>query len=413
MLPNSIGPLATFKLPSLSIQTSKFKQNIAATPSFPIALTDGTWSREKTGFPWNIELNNLCCSTIEESKESIFLNPVNTKITLDITDKLKDSEASREEISFVIHLDTMPIEFNFNATQLQNIYRSATMLSACFMSTAQSSSAQLIEAPAMPPTFFDLQINEFICETTNSERSSEEVVVESETSQSKFNFLVQWTITKLAVNMFGRKGLDDIKVSFELEDIISSVDKQSTYIKIKTKCGSISGIREMKGPTKTVDALTVLSRSDGPMVDNAQDTFFELVATKATTHVVHNRWGTKKANLGRISDDTMTEVMVTMQSLDVKFELDMLSIVLPIMSCLSPADATIADDVNGNVGSSLSVKQLPLIFFNCKGFQMWIPTNSSMDQSDVLILKVFLLLLLLVFLAHGCFVHIEFVHTFR
>lgn len=195
--------------------------------------------------------------------------------------------------------------------------------------------------------------------------------------------------------MFGQKGRDEIKVSFELEDIISSVDKQNAYVKVKTKCGSMSGMREIKCTTKKaqpiVDVLTVLSRSD-TLADNTQDTFFELVATKATTHVVHNRWGAKKANLGRISDDTMTEVMITMQSLDVKLELDMVSIVLPIVSCLSTENTaleTVAGSAVAQHSSSLSVKQLPLIFFNCKGFQMWIPTSSNVDQSDVLILKVF------------------------
>lgn len=151
--------------------------------SFPIVLAENTWSREKSGFPWNIELNNLSCSTFENTKECIFLNPVNTKITLDITDKLRDAETNREEISFVIHLDTMPIEFNFKATQLRDIYWSAMMLSTCCMPLSNSNASQIIEAPAPPATLFDLQINEFIGETTNSERSSEEVIMESGMNQ--------------------------------------------------------------------------------------------------------------------------------------------------------------------------------------------------------------------------------------
>lgn len=197
--------------------------------------------------------------------------------------------------------------------------------------------------------------------------------------------------------MFSSKGLAEIKVAIELEDIISSVDKQSAYAKVKTKCGSMNGIREIRnGPDQfhqKVDLLTVLSRSD-TLADNAQDTFFELVATKATTHNVHNRWGAKKVNLGRGYDDTITEVMITMQSLDVKLELDMLSTVLPIINCLTaeggrPPKTLDAPEPTSQVYPPMNVKQLPLIFFNCKGFQMWIPTCSTIDHSDVLILKVY------------------------
>lgn len=167
------------RFPSILVQTSKFKYNTVGPTAFPISLADSSWSREKSGFPWNIELNSFSCSTVENTEKKIFLNPVNTKITLDITDKLKDSENSREEISFVIHLDTMPIEFNFTAMQLQNIYRSASLIVTCLLPS--TSSSQIIEAPAPPTTLFDFQINEFIGETTNSERSSEEVMIENGT----------------------------------------------------------------------------------------------------------------------------------------------------------------------------------------------------------------------------------------
>lgn len=320
--------------------------------------------------------------------------PVNTTITLDITDKLRESENIKDEISFVIHLDTMPIEFNFAASQLKNIYRSVNMLSTCFNWASKSNSSQTIETPAPPTTLFDTQINDFIAERTNSERSSEEVVVESDTNQSKFNLLVQWTITKLTLNMLDYKNANEIKVVFELEDIISSVDKQSAYMKVKTKCGSMTGIREIRSVSnakaQTVDVLTVLSKSH-TLVDNSQETFFELVATKATTHNVHNRWGAKKVNLGRFNDDTITELMITIQSLDVKLELDMVSTVLSIASSISgnsEENKLAAGYSDHLVSNRCCVKQLPLIFFNCKGFQMWLPTNSSIDQSDVLILKV-------------------------
>lgn len=71
-----------------------------------------------TGFPWNIELNNFSCDTKSSRGQRIFLPNVDTKLTLDLTSKQKDSENSAEEISFVIHLDTTPIALNLDSAQV-------------------------------------------------------------------------------------------------------------------------------------------------------------------------------------------------------------------------------------------------------------------------------------------------------
>lgn len=123
-------------------------------------------------------MNNFSCSTIQNAIETIFLTPFNTKITLDITDKLKESESNRDEMSFVIHLDTTPIECNFTAIQIQNIYRSTMMLLSHLARPSSQNTSPIVEA-APPMTTFDFQINEFIGETTNSEISSEDVVLET------------------------------------------------------------------------------------------------------------------------------------------------------------------------------------------------------------------------------------------
>ena len=209
--------------------------------------------------------------------------------------------------------------------------------------------------------------------------------------------------------MLGNKGDDAVRVMIELEDIITSVDKQSTYVKIKTKIGSLNGVRETKtvNPVTRVErsqTLNVISRSD-TLIDNAQETFFELVATKAITNNVHNRWGAKKVHLANTGGDTITEIMINMQSIDVKLELDILSIVMPIVHAISPttvnsqsgrrdSDFQLPKPVTRNY---LSVRELPLVFFKCKGFQMWIPTSSNIDSCDVLIFKVCLVTIILRF----------------
>lgn len=177
---------------------------------------------------------------------------------------------------------------------------------------------------------------------------------------------------------------------FELEDIITSIDKQSTYLKAKTKIGSLNGMREKVSiDSHNTDKLNIISRSD-IITDNAQETFFEFVATKAITNSVHNKWGAKKTIIaGRNENDTITEIMVTMQSVDIKLELEVLYVITSILNAVDQKKTDDLVPVKTQTSSvPLSVKDLPLIFFNCKGLQLWIPILATPTQSDVFIFKV-------------------------
>lgn len=72
-------------------------------------------------FPWNIELNDFTCYTVINNDQRTFLPNVNTKLTLDLTKKENSSgtiNATGEEMSFVIHLDTTPIRLDLDSVQV-------------------------------------------------------------------------------------------------------------------------------------------------------------------------------------------------------------------------------------------------------------------------------------------------------
>lgn len=228
----------------------------------------------------------------------------------------------------------------------------------------------------------------FVC----FQRVSNASFVFAEKCQSKVNCLIQWTITKFTLSLTDSDDQPEIELALELEDIISSVDKQSTYTKVKTKCGSLSGIRKRRDRhTGSIDALSIIGKSD-ILVEEAQDTFFEMIATTAMANNVHNRWGanTRKALGFRDGTETITELMVTMQSVDVKVELDVLTVILSISDEIQRAQAAIASDRQHTTPTVTCVKDLPLIFFDCKGLQMWIPhlIETESGAADVLIVKI-------------------------
>lgn len=187
--------------------------------------------------------------------------------------------------------------------------------------------------------------------------------------------------------------MPEIELALELEDIISSMDKQSTYTKVKTKFGSLNGIRKRRDRrTGSIDLLNIIGKSER-LIEEAQETLFEMIATTAMANNVHNRWGanTRKALGFRDGTETITELMVTMQSIDIKVELDVLTVILSINNEIIGAQAAIASDQPQVSQVNVTcVKDLPLIFFDCKGLQMWIPhlIETESGAADVLIVKV-------------------------
>lgn len=210
---------------------------------------------------------------------------------------------------------------------------------------------------------------------------------------SKIHCLMQWTITKFTLSLMNSENIDDIELLFELEDIIMSVDKQSTYTKAKTKFGSMNGMRKKRNRTTgDVDILNIISRSNA-LITDVQETFFELIATTAIASNVHSRWGatTKKAMGFRDENDTITEITIVMQSIDIKLELDVLTVILAISNKIQGENAIEnSNDKTNNTMNVYCVKDLPLLFFDCKGLQLWLPNtiDRQPDKSDVIIIKV-------------------------
>lgn len=374
----------------MAVHTTKFK-NIQSVlkSSFPIDLTEN-WMLGINSFPWNIELNDFTCFTFINNVQQIFLPSVNTTLTLDLTKKDKESGASGDEMSFVIHLDTTPIRLSLDSAQIKQVYRSLNTILLKKPKKKQLNPS-VIEVHA---TFYDTQINDFFCETTNSEKSSEDVVSNVDKNVSKVHYLLQWTITKFTLSLNDSHQNNNIELLIDLEDIIVSIDKQSAYSKVKAKFGSINGMRKKKNnATDEVDVLNMISRSDA-LTAESQDTFLEVVATTAIASNVHSRWGTatKKVMGFRNDIETITEIVITMQSIDLKLEADVLSVILNINDEIRNANLVNVqrDDYESNNETVYCVRDLPLLFFNCKGLQLWLPKTNydSVTESNVLIVKV-------------------------
>lgn len=186
---------------------------------------------------------------------------------------------------------------------------------------------------------------------------------------SKIHCSLQWTITKFTLSLIDHNNDSSTELLIDLEDIIVSIDKQTAYSKTKAKFGSINGMRKKKNrATGEMDVLNMLSRSDA-LTAETQETFLEFVATTAIASNVHSRWGTavtKKVMGFRNDMETITEIVITMQSIDLKLEADVLSVILNINDEIRNANALNAHpNANGDDSDNATtycVRDLPSLF---------------------------------------------------
>lgn len=361
------------------------------------------WSREKDGFPWTIALWGLSCVTIQNNVEFVFLSPVKTNVTVALTykqEELNDCQLKECPLAVCIHMDTAPIILNLYEEQVNFLYSS--IMTLMLISSINNSSIpeindkktmlEIAQRPVSPGSNVDLK--EFLGMTTQNSNSTKESFIEEITFskdelKNQFSIWLQWTFTKLTVQLFGKAEIEERKFIIEIEDIISSVDKQDVYIKIKNKIGSINGQHYRKTDLdvwQKTDSLGFNMRNDQILIAESNDTFFDLTITKAQTGNVHSKWGTQKRD--RSLNETITEIMVSMQSLDFRLDFELITPFIQIFKIFTKIDENKKKIKKSS--SILSVADLPLIYFESKGVRFFLPflTTNRDNDCDVFIINV-------------------------
>lgn len=336
----------------------------------------------------------LSCVTIQNNFEYVFLSPVKTNVTVALTYKQEDLIEGQEKecpLAVCIHMDTAPIILNLYEEQVNFLYSSLmTLLLISSINSSipeindKKSIIEIAQRPVSPGSNVDLK--EFLGMTTQNSNSTkesfiEEISLSKDELQNQFSIWLQWTFTKLTVQLFGKYEMEERKFIIEIEDIISSVDKQDVYIKVKNKIGSINGQHYRKTDLdvwQKNDSLGFNMRNDQILIAESNDTFFDLTITKAQTGNVHSKWGTQKRD--RSLNETITEIMVTMQSLDFRLDFELITPFIQIFKIFTKIDEN--KKRTKKRSSILSVADLPLIYFDSKGVRVFVPFLSTDRDSD-------------------------------
>lgn len=378
----------------------------------PITIPPNTWTKDREGFPWTITFFGLKICTIENQHELNLFEPVKTTVTLAISNNQLNSHASiphssksLDEITntfaVVFHIDTSPIAIYLRENQIKFLYNLINILSSytttvsSFKSSHKPAPIEIAQRPVSPDSN-NVDIKEFFGIAASSTKDtltamdSEAFIDSTPLKQNTFSLLLQWTVTKLSFNLFGQKRNSECKLLIELEDIISSVDQQEVYFKIKSKIGSISSQlfeREAETSPWIVNELMGLNLKWDPTtsVEKSNNSFFDLIITKAETGNVHSKWGTQKKD--KSLNDYLTEIVIGMQQIDVRIDIELLEYFIPMMNMMvtKHCDDGSEIEVQQNV---MSASSLPLIYFEWKGLHIYMPSKYDNEKYSTFICKV-------------------------
>lgn len=116
------------------------------------------------------------------------------------------------------------------------------------------------------------------------------------------------------------------------------------------------------------------------------ETFLDVIVTKAETGNVHSKWGTFKKN--RSLNESLTEIIVNIQQIDLILNFDELLFFQPILSELTKTKETSTSFATTS-SSFAGVSNLPLFHLKSNGFRIFVPSiNECNSPADVIILKV-------------------------
>lgn len=374
----------------------------------------------REGFPWNLTMSEWRATTTLSGLEHEVLNVQRTSITIAVTVKTVHKQL---EPSFVIHADTGPIVVRLDERQIALLYHVLECLRplgsvSCTLAAHAPVRPANIEISARPtsPGYQGKDLKGFFGTVTEEETSTEGETLNSFQSTSKYlppapdpavamagaaqrlSVWMQWTLSKAVVSLHSETRPDEMRFLLEMEDIISSYDQQDVYTKVRVKAGTLNGTCQTKETNggvvawRRVDGLGLIARNT--LSDTLEETFIEVVITEALTKNVHGRWFNRlRKKRSKQLINTISEVMVTLQSIDVKVDLDVLDAFVPVLVALGGSPK----DTSRKAIRVWSVHDFPIVHLKSEGVRVFFPltgcalleTDASIaSQCDVFFLKV-------------------------
>lgn len=265
-------------LPFANVRSAQ-RQNISKhLKTLPVTLPESIWSAERSSFPWTMSISELSCYTIQYGNKLIFLKPVSLSATVGLSTRPtkpdekengdvttgSPSNSTKTDIGYLgicVHVDMTPIVISTSEVQ---VYLFASILYGLMEVATNLMPEKPKPVPKTPdvippiitkgsstlsPTI--LRENTLDSESEKTPPISNVAQENIDTESVKLTAWIQWTITRFTIELLSSEYLRSVedeleslqprlKLVIDAEDIVSSLDFQSVYLKIKSKIGSMS-----------------------------------------------------------------------------------------------------------------------------------------------------------------------------
>lgn len=221
----------TTYIPSVHLTSAQGKFTIES-DSLPIPY--GVLRKNSVSFPLRLEINGISGWSFCGGQRENFFDEFNTTCTAALTSTVVPTPL----LSFSLHVDTSHISLSLARHQM-----------ACLTEFCTSIMKIMNISPMADRKTDELQVIRERRASGSEDSTSNSQTVTTSLNQNAFtdrfgfklSWWLQWTLTKLSISLFTtpmKSSPDLLKLTLEFEDIISSVEVDPVYQKLKMKVGS-------------------------------------------------------------------------------------------------------------------------------------------------------------------------------
>jgi len=227
------------KLPSIAFKSANQRQGIHILLSkLPIILPPTMWRNDKDTFPWSLTISSLSCDTASGQIVKSLLHPVTATCTIGVS-------KPESSLGVCVHFDTPLLQIDLSPPQVSLLMKVLQTTGKLFKGKEEPAGVKIELQPPQslqtpPATITAPSIHQQpVSVGSISEPSTQQEIDKVEGDGGlKVTVWVQWTLARILLNLHSADG--QFKISCDMEDMMTSLDLQQVYLKVKSRITTAS-----------------------------------------------------------------------------------------------------------------------------------------------------------------------------
>ncbi|XP_014293923.1 intermembrane lipid transfer protein VPS13B [Halyomorpha halys] len=382
-------------VPSVCLTSAQGKF-VVDTDSLPVPY--GVLKKNVIAFPLRLEINGICGWSICDGIRDNFIEEFSTTCTIALTTRVVPSPL----IAFTLHIDTSHISLSLTRIQMScladfcvSFTKTLNIISMGTRNMGEPLINQEIKMTGSEESMTNL-------DNSLTQLSNTSPPEDDKKGGIKFSCWLQWTLTKLTISLYAKPlptSTESMKLSLELEDIISSIDIDLVHEKLKMKIGSSTIKHYVSDPNNgwRVGCFGgIMMRAHESSGNNSE--FLSLTITRATAANVHKRIASsskisyKELSAGQGPEDrNVVEIVIKLEPLDFVISplvlMRFMSIIEPILAQSEPLSQPSSPP--GPPLTQFTTADLPLVYFDLQQVRIFLcSSNQPSSKPDTIAIQI-------------------------